>query len=97
MAGIQCAELLDGKLVLSNDVEARLEYVEQQCGVENVGLVAQLIYCAPCGITRLELLDGFRIRKRTSALAFEHDDVLTACPFHVLYYFGNINNTEYLF
>lgn len=84
MAQIQWAQLMNGELSLSVDIENFLNYVEQLSGVENVTLVAQLLCCAPYGITCLELLDGFRLRKRNSATIFEPDDVLSAVPFHVL-------------
>lgn len=80
MAQLQCAELLNGELILSANIENFFNSLEQCCGVENFTLVAQLICCAPYGITLLELLNGFRLKKRNSAANFEPDDALSYVP-----------------
>lgn len=90
MGEIQCEELLlDEQLVVSKNFSERFAHVEMCCGVENTRLVAQfLCTCASFGITKLELLDAFRLHKRISNMSLSSDDIMCASALIVLKHFG---------
>uniref|UniRef100_A0A915EUK5 NWD1/2-like winged helix-turn-helix domain-containing protein n=1 Tax=Ditylenchus dipsaci TaxID=166011 RepID=A0A915EUK5_9BILA len=90
LAEIELEELLSGQTGVSASVDARLALIELRCGVENVRTLCQLMCCAPFGISALELMDGFRLRKRQAGMAFEQEDVLSTAPLIVLKHLGRL-------
>lgn len=89
---IQCEELLlDEQLVLSKNFDERFAYIELCCGLENTRLVAQLLCsCSYYGITKLELLDAFRLHKCFLNMSWCLDDLMCANALIVLKQFGNL-------
>lgn len=86
---IQCEELFAEQLEVSRNLTERFSLIEMSCGLENTKLVAQfLCSCAPFGITRLELLDAFRLRKRISNVCSNAEGEMCAKALVVLKHFG---------
>ncbi|KAL3115299.1 hypothetical protein niasHT_016597 [Heterodera trifolii] len=85
LGAIQRDELMAGHSEASASIGARLARAEQRCGgADPVRLVCEFLCCAPCGLTRAELLDAVRLRNFTAGFTFEPQDVLNAAPLHVL-------------
>uniref|UniRef100_A0A914IAP9 NACHT domain-containing protein n=1 Tax=Globodera rostochiensis TaxID=31243 RepID=A0A914IAP9_GLORO len=85
LGAVQRDELLAGHTEVSVSIDARLARAEQRCGgADAVRLVCEFLCCAPCGLTRAELLDAVRLRNFTAGFMFEPQDVLNAAPLHVL-------------
>ena len=89
MAEIQYDELLEGHQEPSGDLDARLSRIESKVGVESVRIVCQLLSSLPYGLTPLEVVDGFRLSKRNSAMVFDPKDVISPIPYMVLKELGN--------
>uniref|UniRef100_A0AC35FD48 Uncharacterized protein n=1 Tax=Panagrolaimus sp. PS1159 TaxID=55785 RepID=A0AC35FD48_9BILA len=74
----------------SEDLDARLTRIEGRVGAESVRIVCQLLCTLPYGLSTLEIVDGYRLCKRNSGMAFDAPDVLTPDPQIVLKHLGRM-------